>query len=130
MVFEELLFPALLQDPDALDMGRLLAPDPAGYMRTVASRSPQWAAVRNKFVEQHPACAVCGYTKDLNVHHIRPYHLFPQYELAVSNLITLGERCPSGNHHFLFGHLCLWTSFNPSVSRDATKFLFAIERRP
>lgn len=81
-------------------------------------RSSQWDKVRREHLANHPYCAACGYTKQLQVHHIKPYHLFPELELDPTNLITLGVDCPSGNHHYLFGHLHNWRSYNVYVTSD------------
>lgn len=62
-------------------------------------RSAQWASVRNEFVSKNPSCAACGSRKDLNVHHIKPFHSNPELELDMKNLITLCRE-----HHFRIGH--------------------------
>jgi 5-methylcytosine-specific restriction enzyme A len=64
------------------------------------------------------------------VHHIKPFHLFPDLELSFANLITLGEACPTGNHHLLFGHLGYWSSWNEDVVKDARTFRIKIQTRP
>lgn len=95
-----------------------------------ASRSSGWSSVRNSYLEQYDFCAVCGYKKNLNVHHIKPFHLFPDLELDPDNLITLGEKCPTGNHHLFVGHLGNWASFNEKVVHDASYWLHKIRQRP
>lgn len=93
-------------------------------------RSSKWKKVRDDHLKEHPACEVCGDTVALNVHHIKPYHLFPELELQPENLITL---CESNKHgvscHLWFGHLGNWTRYNPDVCRDVriwkVKFLTA-----
>lgn len=77
-------------------------------------RSSRWSTVRDAFVKAHPACAACGSKDNLNVHHIRPYHVYPELELDRSNLIVLCEG-PVVNCHFLFGHMRNWKSWNPNV---------------
>jgi hypothetical protein len=80
-------------------------------------------------LKAHPACAACGLMRPsilhplarrrtiLNVHHIKPFHLFPALELDETNLITL---CRSGeDHHLMVGHLGDWSNWNPNVVRDA-----------
>lgn len=87
-----------------------------------AKRSSKWRKVRNEFVKENPKCAVCGSTKKLEVHHILPYHLFPELELETDNLITL---CDGGglwgvaSCHRFFGHLGRWSSMNPTIKEDA-----------
>ncbi len=83
-------------------------------IRLGAARSPQWREVRNKFIKEHPLCAVCGTKKKLEAHHVRPYHEFPALELDESNLIVLCRE-----HHFLFGHFLSWFSHNPDVVSDS-----------
>jgi len=86
-------------------------------------RSPQWPRVRAAHLIAHPACEVCGHRRDLEVHHVQPYHLAPKLELTPSNLLTLGARCPTGNHHLLFGHLGDWSCVNRYARRDAAAWL-------
>ncbi len=93
-------------------------------------RSSQWTSVRAQYIEQHSTCEVCGSEDQLVVHHIKPYHLFPELELQPNNLITLCQSEKHGvNCHLWFGHLGNWTRFNPDVYRDArawkVKFLAA-----
>ncbi len=85
-------------------------------------RAPSWSTVARQHLESNPACAVCGHKKNLNVHHIYPFHLYPERELDPENLITLGVKCPTGNHHLLFGHFGNWQKFNPDVIVDSRKF--------
>lgn len=67
-----------------------------------SKRSSHWATMRHHFISNNPNCAVCNGTKRLNVHHIKPFHIFPELELDTNNLITL---C-MGKHecHLRFGH--------------------------
>lgn len=77
-------------------------------------RSPHWSKVRNEHLEKHPVCEVCGVKKPLNVHHIKPFHIYPDLELVDSNLITLCET-PGRNCHFVLGHLMNWSSWNVDI---------------
>lgn len=81
-------------------------------------RSPHWPRVRDEFLAKEPYCQVCKSRKNLNVHHKKPYHLFPDMELDPNNLITLCEGGPV-NCHLLFGHLFNWSDYNPHVQEDA-----------
>lgn len=90
-------------------------------------RSTRWPSVRARHLREHPACAACGSREQLSVHHIRPYHKFPELELDPDNFITL---CEYHNCHLLLGHLCSWYSNNPAVARDAARFLQKIRNRP
>lgn len=94
--------------------------------RAGKKRSPLWPGVRRNFLKSHPTCAACGGTKNLEVHHKKPFHLFPQLELVPSNLMTL---CEQNGHdcHFHFGHLLDWQSYNPNVVEDTMQFLQEVE---
>lgn len=100
-----------------------------GLTKPQHRRSSHWPAVRNAFLNDHPTCAVCGTTKDLEVHHVRPVHLYPERELDPNNLITLCEH-PARNHHLLFGHLLSFSAFNPHVRDDAALWQQKISNRP
>lgn len=89
-------------------------------------RAGAWPRVRREHLAREPACAACGRAKDLEVHHIRPYHEHPELELDDGNLITLcADPC-----HLLFGHLCDYRSWNPGVREDAKAFLRKVRSRP
>lgn len=96
-----------------------------------AARSGEWPAVRARHLKLFPTCAVCGGTKKLNVHHIKPFHLHPELELDPKNLITLCEALKGGaNCHLLFGHLGNFKSFNVEVKADTTSWFRKIATRP
>ncbi len=89
----------------------------------LATRRHEWTRVREAHLEQHPVCEVCGGSVELNVHHIKPYHLFPELELQPINLITLCTSKKSGvNCHLWFGHLGDWKLYNPEVLRDVQRW--------
>lgn len=90
-----------------------------------ATRSPLWDKVQKQFLFTHPTCAVCGSKQDLNVHHKKPFHNHPELELQESNLITLCRV-----HHFWFGHLGNWASWNETVEEDSKEFNNKIIHRP
>lgn len=84
-------------------------------------RSDKWPAVRDAHLKRSPSCVCCGRRTDLNVHHVKPYHLFPELELDDGNLVTLCEG-PS-NCHWLVGHRGLsWETYQPDVTRAATAY--------
>lgn len=95
----------------------------------VLRRSSQWPSVRAIILKEQKVCAACGAKKKLEVHHIKPFHLFPDLELSASNLIVLCEGAGC-NCHFTFGHLLNWKSYNPSVIDDAEAFRSAVQNRP
>jgi 5-methylcytosine-specific restriction protein A len=95
------------------------------------ARSGHWTTVRKEFLRTHPACAVCGGTAKLEVHHRAPFHLHPDDELRPSNLITLCEANKNGiNCHLAIGHSGSFKSFNVDVEKDAAYLLNKIRSRP
>jgi len=86
------------------------------------TRSPEWPEVARAHLKIQPACMACGYEGEgLQVHHIKPFHLFPELELDPNNLITLCE-IKGRDHHLLIGHLDNWESYNLNVHTDAKRF--------
>jgi hypothetical protein len=83
-------------------------------------RSPKWPHVEKLHLKLEPTCACCGSTKKLNVHHKKPFHLFPELELDLNNLITL---CMDKECHLKVGHGGNFKDYNPSVAEDAAKVL-------
>lgn len=88
------------------------------YFRDVgldAKRSGKWPTVEKHFRETHPTCAACGSKNRLNVHHIRAFHLFPNLELDLNNLITL---CMSKSEcHLKLGHGDNFKAYCPDVNK-------------
>jgi 5-methylcytosine-specific restriction endonuclease McrA len=80
-------------------------------------RSPHWPTVQHKHLKLQPNCAVCGGNVNLNVHHKKPFHLFPELELEPTNLITL---CMDGDKdcHIKIGHGGSFKAYNPNVEED------------
>lgn len=78
-------------------------------------RSSLWPKVEKDFLSKNPACAACGSSKHLNVHHKRPFHLHPELELDETNLITL---CMDKDCHLLIGHGDNFKAYNPNVEQD------------
>jgi 5-methylcytosine-specific restriction endonuclease McrA len=89
-------------------------------------RSKDWPKVREAHLSENPACIVCGSTNDCEVHHILPFHVFPEHELDPRNLRTLCESRDSCNCHITFGHFGNWSLYNPDVDRDARVYLNGI----
>lgn len=88
-----------------------------------AKRNKDWRKLRKKFRQTNDVCAVCGTKKKLEVHHVIPFHVAPELELDMGNLITLcdgGGRRGSKSCHLLFGHLGNWQNANTRVKEDAT----------
>ena len=85
-------------------------------------RSSLWPRTRGLYLADHPLCAACGGKENVQVHHVKPFHAFPQLELDSTNLISLCE-APAKNCHYCFGHGYNWTGWNPTVRIDAARFL-------
>lgn len=91
-----------------------------------AVRSPKWTNVRKQHLKDNPHCAACGRDKRLEVHHVKPVHLFPALELDPSNLLTLcADPC-----HILFGHLMNFKSWNKEVVQDCLVYNNKVKNRP
>lgn len=87
--------------------------------KPLSLRSPHWETTRKHHLQLEPACAACGITSHLQVHHKQPFHLHPELELVQSNLITLCEQKGDAGCHLKLGHLGDWKSFNPNIEMDA-----------
>ena len=93
-----------------------------------APRHKDWPKKRLDVLKNNCYCIVCGVTTDLEVHHVYPYHERPDLELVDSNLTVL---CGGNwNHHFWWGHLGSWKSWNLRVREDAAWFRRRIKCRP
>ena len=92
-------------------------------------RSPQWPALREAHLLKEPVCQACGRDHDLQVHHVKPVHVFPALELEPGNLITLCEPMGGGCHFFL-GHYYSWRSWNKNIRRVAVVMRRKIRNRP
>lgn len=84
-------------------------------------RHPQWERESSLWKRDHP-CAVTGETESGTVHHIRPFHLFPESKMDPANWITL-----RADWHFYLGHAGNWSNWNPSVKDDAERFRRLVE---
>jgi hypothetical protein len=96
--------------------------------KPAAKRSPHWASVRGHHLENNPACVACGRTERLQVHHIRPFHVFPELELDPANLMTLCEMFvndgddTNDNHHLHLGHGGDFRNTNEKVLDDVNDY--------
>jgi 5-methylcytosine-specific restriction endonuclease McrA len=94
-----------------------------GWLRRTADlfgapRSGAWPRVRREHLAEHPACAACGRAREVEVHHVIPFHDQPELELDATNLVTLcADPC-----HFVHGHLLNWKRSNPHVRSDAAQY--------
>lgn len=91
--------------------------------KPIAKRSPKWSAFRKRYLENHPACALCGGYISVEVHHIQPFHVAPELELSEINCISLCERKSFGvNCHLLFGHHGNYRKINKDVLADVASW--------
>lgn len=88
-------------------------------------RHPLWRRVRALWLREHPSCAACGGTEALEVHHLRPYHLFPELELDPANLLSLCD-APSRSCHRRVGHAYRWDLWVPTARQDAARQLSSV----
>lgn len=95
-------------------------------------RSSLWPKTKREHfkIKKNKMCAVCSRKSRLQVHHIVPFHLAPQWELKKSNLITLCTRLKVLNCHLVFGHLGSFRSFNENVKEDSKELNNKIKNRP
>ena len=84
-------------------------------------RSSRWEAVRGTHLETNSQCAACDGVISPQVHHIKPFHIYPELELDKDNLITLCENKET-KCHLKIGHLGSWRKENPDVIKDAKDF--------
>lgn len=84
-------------------------------------RSPDWPKVRAAHLSHEPTCRACAGVDQLEVHHIKPFHLYPELELDPDNLVTLCEH-PAHDCHFRVGHFLDWRAINPYSVADADRF--------
>lgn len=95
------------------------------------NRSKDWPKVRKAFLEKNNFCNCCGGRNKLEVHHIKPFHLYPELELEESNLITLCEDGSDGLVcHLAIGHLGSYKSYNLKVREDSEYLNNKLLNRP
>ena len=88
------------------------------------SRAHAWRTMRAAHLQVQPACAACGSTSRVVVHHIVPVQVDRSRELDPGNLITLCEGYAYGvNCHLYHGHGGRWERWNPTVRDQAASAL-------
>ena len=87
-------------------------------------RNPSWDKLASSVVKRSGRCAACGSKSKLEVHHKKPFHLYPELEMIETNLMVLCRVC-----HYLFGHFCDWKAWNPHVDLDVGVISMAIRAR-
>lgn len=81
-----------------------------------------WRSCRDNFVK-NKKCSVCCSSKDLEVHHKKPVHDYPELELDEKNLVVLCSRC-----HFCIGHLYNYSMYNDDIDNAILYFKLLIKR--
>jgi hypothetical protein len=96
------------------------------------ARSDKWPEFRKNWFKEHGEfCRLCGGKEKVELHHIQPFHLAPNLELAEVNVIALCESEKGGlNCHLAIGHLGSFKSFNPTVVADIQFWHDKIVHRP
>src|SRR5688572_22333432 len=98
---------------ESFDVLSLFPHSDAPLLPSHEERSSGWQKLAHNTVVKHPYCAVCGGKHSLQVHHKKPFHLYPELELVKGNLIVLCIR-----DHLVFGHLGDWKAYNPNIDKD------------
>ena len=83
----------------------------------IQGRSGKWSEVRKKHLSENGKCYGCESVKDLEVHHLKPFHLFPELELDPSNLVTVCKHC-----HLVTAHLKDYKLYNVDCLKDLYNF--------
>lgn len=91
---------------------------PGIFGGVIIPRSKYWQKTRLNHVNKNPYCYICHTKHSLQVHHKKPFHIFPHLELEEDNLITLCE-----NHHLYYGHWGDWKSYNPTLETTIKQIL-------
>lgn len=93
-------------------------------------RSSKWPTVRKEHLKNNPTCAICNGKEKVEVHHIKPFHKYPELELDPNNLITLCESKSFGiTCHLAIGHGGNYKRTNPTVVQDVTYIKNIIQRK-
>ena len=92
------------------------------HITKALTRSNHWPTVRKAHLKDQPACAACGGTSFLQVHHKLPFNEDPSKELDPTNFITL---CMGSKFecHVKIGHGGSFKMYNPNVEADAKEAL-------
>jgi hypothetical protein len=78
---------------------------------TVLRDAGRWRQVSRAYRARHPRCALCHRDKNIEAHHIVPWHKSAELRYDDNNLISLCR-----DDHFKFGHFNNWKLSNPGIS--------------
>ena len=93
-------------------------------VRTLSKRSSAWPRTERAWLVVNDTCAACGGKVRLNVHHKTPFHIQPELELDLGNLITLCMELDK-HCHLKFGHGGNFKAFVPFVEELSRAALIA-----
>lgn len=91
------------------------------------TRSSGWSKVRSEHLKKNGYCKNCGKRSNLQVHHIIPFQVRPDWELEPTNLITL---CGNPRCHLDKGHAGDFKSWNVNVVTDCKIWFNKYINRP
>lgn len=81
-------------------------------------RSSEWKDLRDSFILREKVCGYCmRQDKDMEVHHITPFHVAPELELEEDNLIVLCKKC-----HLVQGHYGNFKLWNPDIKLHSANY--------
>ena len=107
-----------------------MATPPDVLMSASEPRSPQWPAVRAKWLETHGECAACGQKDNLAVHHVIPFSVDASKELDPTNFLTLCTDGPGHmSCHLVIGHAGSYQCYNEKAREDAANMRAMFEER-
>jgi hypothetical protein len=82
-----------------------------------SGRDPSWDAVRDAYLAEHKRCEACGWTLDLQVHHVMEPGEDPVLWVVGENMVALcmgPEEC-----HLRIGHGGSFNCRNPMAAEHA-----------
>jgi hypothetical protein len=74
----------------------------------------RWRKLRRAIVDHYKCCAICGWKKKLEGHHVKPRHLYPELTLIWENVVILCRDC-----HFHIAHWNNYKDYNPEIETIA-----------
>jgi 5-methylcytosine-specific restriction endonuclease McrA len=64
---------------------------------------------KKEYLTGHGECAVCGNRKYLEVHHVKPVHIYPELSCSLENFIVLCDAKNNSCHRWI-GHFGNYSS--------------------
>ena len=75
-------------------------------LKDVPRNSDKYRKFKKKVKQRDCKCVCCGYTKDLEVHHILPYSKYRETQTAPENGVTLCHECHSKYESLFKDNIC------------------------